>query len=553
MPLLTDLISPFITDAEGHWHDLTKGAFDAFTIEHPEAPAKVGREMFNQPLAMLAQTVKDATLSKVGEYKKAFAAGAGALITGTLARYAGAETLGAYVGGPVGAALGIGVEMGYEWLLAFVNDNQDSYKQGQWVILNLGMKPRQEVLDEPQFYPREFVPSEYTVWGQDKHVPDLQVGFYIGLAAKVGQLTCFNFRSGQAIDLDINLIQAVPLEKAKEFDRTLDMSQVKELFFAEAEGIQLNSEVPTDPGSEVVYKGESYSVVSCYGLSAIIEDVSGAQLTVPLSELKRGRVPNNRSWFYRAEGRAGAVKSPYYTDPESRANFQADGDGQKVHGGQWCWFPALEDTKVKFGEFFNEIKSVLCCVSHLEGNMVCVYQALDGKKRWESEKALVPCQEELDSMFNTTPFLDFREAVSKGVDVDLARLGADFPGVCLGFTKTGLDAKRDDSENWSKIPVTVEKVAEAGQVRVVGDRQMAKRLDAAQEISVLNPQIANAASVYWGQVENICSDPQSFGRRLVSTSVSCESGATKAAETTDNTMLIAGACAVGLGFYMYAG
>ena len=83
---------------------------------------------------------------------------------------------------------------------------------------------------------------------------------------------------------------------------------------------------------------------------------------------------------------------------------------------------------------------------------------------------------------------------------------------------------------------------------------MAQRLDAAQEISVLNPQIANAARVYWCQVEKICSDPQSFGRRLAEDSgITCVSGATKAAETTDNTMLIAGACAVGLGFYMYAG
>ena len=389
--------------------------------------------------------------------------------------------------------------------------------------------------------------------GGDKQVPDLQVGFYIGLAAKTGQLTCFNFRSGQAIDLDVNMVQGVPLEKAREFDRTLDMSQVKELFFAEAEGIQLNSDVPTDPGSEVIYDGESYTLVSCYGLSAIIEDVSGAQLTVSLSDLKRGRVQNNRSWYYRAEGRAGTMKSPYYTDPESRANFQADGDGQKVHGGQWVWFPALEDTKVKYSEFWQDIKSVLCCVSHLEGTMVCVYQALDGKKRWESEKTVVPCQEELDSMFkNNRQFLDFVEAVAKGVDVDLALLGADFPGICLGFTNTGEDAKRDDSENWSKIPVSLEAVEKEDELRVVGDRQMAQRLDAAQEISELNPEVANAASVYWGQVENICSDPQSFGRRLVSTSITCESGATKAAETSDNTMLIAAAAGACLVFYIYA-
>jgi hypothetical protein len=55
-------------------------------------------------------------------------------------------------------------------------------------------------------------------------------------------------------------------------------------------------------------------------------------------------------------------------------------------------------------------------------------------------------------------------------------------------------------------------------------------------------------------VENICSDPVGFRRRLPDDSgITCESGAAKAAETSDNTLLIAGACAVGLGFYMYAG
>ena len=88
--------------------------------------------------------------------------------------------------------------------------------------------------------------------------------------------------------------------------------------------------MPTDPGSEVIYDAESYTMVSCHGVNAIIEDVSGAQLTVPLSDLKRGRVVSNRSWYYRAEGRAGAVRDPFYTDPESRANFQADGDGQVI-------------------------------------------------------------------------------------------------------------------------------------------------------------------------------------------------------------------------------
>ena len=97
--------------------------------------------------------------------------------------------------------------------------------------------------------------------------------------------------------------------------------------------------------------------------------------------------------------------------------------------------------------------------------------------------------------------------------------------------------------------MSVEAVERIDELRGV---EMAKKLDAAQEIAELNPEVANAASVYWGQVENICSDPVGFRRRLPGTAT-CVSGATKAAETTDNTLLIAGACAVGLGFYMYAG
>jgi hypothetical protein len=217
------------------------------------------------------------------------------------------------VGGPIGAVLGVGIEMGVEWLIDFVDDKLDSYKQGQWVILNLGKKAKKLIDPEYEdFY--EFL-GDLTM---DERVADLQVGFYIGLAAKVGQLTCYNFRSGNAIDLSSSHVQAVPEGTAKEYDLRVDLSVVRELFFAEAEGLQLNSEVPTDPGSEVIYDAESYTMVSCHGLNAIIEDVSGAQLTVPLSDLKRGRVISNRSWYYRAEGRAGAVKSPYYTDPDSR-------------------------------------------------------------------------------------------------------------------------------------------------------------------------------------------------------------------------------------------
>ena len=80
MPTLTDITSSFITDAEGHWHDLSKGAFDAFTITHPDQPAKIAKDLFNQPLDQIAQKVKDLAYDKATEYKDALAAFGGAAI-----------------------------------------------------------------------------------------------------------------------------------------------------------------------------------------------------------------------------------------------------------------------------------------------------------------------------------------------------------------------------------------------------------------------------------------------------------------------------------------
>ena len=104
MPTLTDITSSFITDAEGHWHDLSKGAFDAFTITHPGAPATIDPEFFNQPLQQIAQKIKETGYEKLGQYKEALAAFSGAAISSAVTKYAGAEAMGTMVGGIPGAA-----------------------------------------------------------------------------------------------------------------------------------------------------------------------------------------------------------------------------------------------------------------------------------------------------------------------------------------------------------------------------------------------------------------------------------------------------------------
>ena len=138
MPTLTDITSSFIKDAEGHWHDLSKGAFDAFTITHPGAPATIDPDFFNQPLQQIAQKIKETGYEKLGQYKEALAAFSGAAISSAVTKYAGAEAMGTMVGGIPGAALGMALEMGVEWLFDFKDDKQDSYRQGQWWLCGSG-------------------------------------------------------------------------------------------------------------------------------------------------------------------------------------------------------------------------------------------------------------------------------------------------------------------------------------------------------------------------------------------------------------------------------
>ena len=58
-------MSSFIVDAEGMFHDLAKGAFDAITIRDPNQPSKINSELFNQPLEALSQGIKEHLTEKM--------------------------------------------------------------------------------------------------------------------------------------------------------------------------------------------------------------------------------------------------------------------------------------------------------------------------------------------------------------------------------------------------------------------------------------------------------------------------------------------------------
>ena len=86
--------------------------------------------------------------------------------------------------------------------------------------------------------------------------------------------------------------------------------------------LELDTAVPVDPGSEVVYEGEAYKVVESDGFDATIKNAKKT-LTVDVMKLSRGRVTHTNSHNYSGNTAGSFVASSKAT----------------IFKGQWVWLP----------------------------------------------------------------------------------------------------------------------------------------------------------------------------------------------------------------------
>ena len=101
-------LTGLIADAQGVYHDLSKGSFDAFSIKHPGASEHLSTALFNQPLvqgihelateagidlsAYDSLDMKGAAVAMAQHLGKKLGIGAGTeAVLGTAAAYAGVE------------------------------------------------------------------------------------------------------------------------------------------------------------------------------------------------------------------------------------------------------------------------------------------------------------------------------------------------------------------------------------------------------------------------------------------------------------------------------
>ena len=455
-----------IIDAEGMFHDLALGAFDAFTIKHPNEPAKINKELFNQPLTALAETAKELAAKGIHDFGQYLGAAIGGAAGAGATLLFGAET----ISGPVGAVAGAALEYGAHWLFDFHPDDKVAYGQGQWVIMDFGMKL------EKKLYKRGFAEDPFfeDIAGEVEK-PDRQVGFFIDVSTTVGDITVWDFELGTPYDISSAKVQAVPKEQALGFDRNEAMSTIREIYFAKETGNTLNSDIPTDPGSEVLYDGRLFTIVDCEGLVAKIQDQSGNMKHVDIADLKRGRVTNNRSWHYRKhdaqwmyagekDETAGELsqrldRSLYYNPDPGRASFMRDGEGAIIYQGQWVWLKANEEVT----KDFPKCENVLACVSYVENELVKLYRALDGRHQYAEEAECIPVQVSLLTTFEKdNDFMKFVDAAVRGFDVVYRKLALDHLAICLGLSNTGENAKKIIVRRFEPVPISGRAEGEVG-------------------------------------------------------------------------------------------
>ena len=237
-------------------------------------------------------------------------------------------------------------------------------------------------------------------------------GFVIGRGDKPNHVRVFNFETFREEDIDIDEISGMSAIRENKIETNPILSGIRDLKFEQQPSAKMDSNVPTDPGTEVILDGFLYHVVITEGDLALIEDVHGQRKSVSIGELKPGRTRHTNSWNYR-KGRP----------------FLGGFSGSKaaVYTGQWVWVPARSFIQ-EAGEAFE-----LGVVWKIDYNGAYVVLGIDGvvdvaQKVWPLSRQLVQTVE-LDK-----EFMEFKRRALEGGDTEGKNLGGSHLDFCLGNT-----------------------------------------------------------------------------------------------------------------------
>ena len=442
-----------IVDAYGRLHDLSKGAFDAFGMTHGgEFDPNFGellRGSFNDGVKSILKKngLSIDALDSWGsgewvETVKSFISGTAASLTGEYGTEIISATTGAIVGGPMGAALAVAIEVGGkvirktwdEYRAKMSQFGLTTYGPGQWVAIDNGEVPAitnvHNVLDDENWRRRLGAIQQRPDIVTGEGVPfkeSMSVGFVIGEGQRKNTVQVFNFMKSREETKTKNEIAVLDQGHAGEMDINPVWSEIRLLYFEEDAPSRLDSDVNTDPGSEVIFEGDRYLIVQSNGTQIHIESkANGTRRWVTIDQLKAGRRPHNNSWNYQN----GEVSDGF------------DGSDATLFIGAFIWIRPQRHIKSKY----PNVERQLACIYELEGQSVKAFTCVDGHRvliqLYDNE--LRPVSDSMDQFLNHTEgFTRFKDAAVRGFDVKQLAPGKNRETTLLTLGVTPLDQQTE--------------------------------------------------------------------------------------------------------------
>jgi hypothetical protein len=274
----------------------------------------------------------------------------------------------------------------------------------------------------------------------------------------------FNFKTLSEQEVNVFDVTSLSTGDAAKMNADKFASRIRELRFAEGQSTTTGSDVPTDPGTEVVYKERQYNVVKAVGSQVVIEDANGQRVFVDLKNLKRGRVTSTTSYNYTNEGEV------------TPGGFVSPGESA-IHSGQYVWVEARSEHQEIAGR-------ELIAVHIIRADRVIGFYALDGAQCDAAEDTVMLLDDEYNGTLNDAKaFVKFREFAMAGHDMERVAPGQTSPLLCIGAVPVRVGKRREYTGfDAGFVPGATREYVMG---RTAGDGGLAKTLDGAREVGAL--------------------------------------------------------------------
>ena len=327
------------------------------------------------------------------------------------------------VGGTGGKVFGLGMEIGN---IARALSGKDSKwgrvnpNRGDWVAISNGVETvKKKVKQALGAAGVSMFMDSTTKADQEISIGNtISIGFYMHEGTLPGTKTVFNFQVQGAEERHKNEIMVLDPERQKQLNGNTVLARLKSIVLGkDTIPLRNEDEIPVDPGSEVVYKGDVYKIVDCNGFTAQIKNKIKT-LNVDVSQLHRGRVDHTNGWN-NAKNTDGGF------DADSKARF---------HKGQWVWLKPRHSTL----RIYPKTQYELGILRIINGAIFDGFYAMDGVRFSTVISQVRPCPKHTTEWMNLQKqFLRFKIAAVKGIDVPRYKLGRDHVLQVLGVKTVG--------------------------------------------------------------------------------------------------------------------